>query len=57
MSWSDLADVNPADVDHLLAFLAEYHLPYDDKRVDGKDPSLSDIVDKSLEVRQRSLCL
>ena len=47
---TELNNVNAAETDYLLGLFARADMPYDDKRDDLVDPSLSQMVVKAIEV-------
>ena len=47
---TQLNNVNVAETDFLLGLFARADMSYDDKRVDTIDPSLSQMVEKAIDV-------
>ena len=47
---TQLNNVNAAETDFLLGLFARADMSYDDKRVDTIDPSLSQMVEKAIDV-------
>jgi len=41
--------VDVGNTDYLFGLFGEYHMPYDDERKDGQDPSLSEMVGKAIQ--------
>merc|ERR550539_995603 len=51
---TQLNNVNAADTDFLLGLFARADMSYDDKRVDTIDPSLSQMVEKAVDILKKN---
>ncbi len=45
-----LQAVDASRTDYLFGLFGEYHLEYDNERQEGRDPSLTDMTEKAIEV-------
>ena len=45
-------EVDTAETDYLLGLLGEGHVEYDSERVEGRDPTLEQMVEVALQVRE-----
>ncbi len=56
MRADDLMEVDTSETDYLLGLLGEGHVEYDSERVEGRDPTLEQMVEVALQVRNLSFC-
>ena len=50
MKASDLLDVDTDKTDYLMGLFGESHVEFDNERQQGRDPSLSDMTEKAMQV-------
>jgi len=46
-----LDEIDVESTDYLFGLFGESHVPYDDQRKEGQDPSLAEMVTKAIEVQ------
>ena len=50
MNATELRAVDPSSTDFLLGLLATSHIEFDHERVEARDPTLAEMVEKAVQV-------
>ncbi len=55
MTQDELNTVDPAETDYLFGLFSANHMPYDHHRKEGRDPSISEMTEKAIQVLKLKL--
>ena len=50
MNLDQLSKIDLSTTDHVLGLFNEYHVEYDDMRVETRDPSITDMTEAAIQV-------